>query len=108
MCRMANKLCCSRFVPASPLALTRRVVPCAVPARSSHPTFVLPVMHLYRTKTCGELRKENVGQTVRLSGWVRRVRRRGVLLFIDFRDHYGNTQCVVEPDFPAFAEAEKL
>src|SRR6476619_1371721 len=108
MCRMANKLCCSRFVPKPPLALTRRVVPCAVPARSSHPTFVLSVMHPYRTKTCGELRKENVGQTVRLSGWVHRVRDHGGLLFIDLRDHYGITQCVVDPASPAFAEAEKL
>src|SRR6476660_610816 len=108
MCRMANKLGCSRFVPKPPLALTRRVVPCALPARSSHPTFVLSVMHPYRTKTCGELRKENVGQTVRLSGWVHRVRDHGGLLFIDLRDHYGITQCVVDPASPAFAEAEKL
>jgi len=65
-------------------------------------------MHPYRTKTCGELRKENVGQTVRLSGWVHRVRDHGGLLFIDLRDHYGITQCVVDPASPAFAEAEKL
>jgi aspartyl-tRNA synthetase len=65
-------------------------------------------MHPYRTKTCGELRKENVGTTVRLSGWVHRVRDHGGLLFIDLRDHYGITQCVVDPASPAFAEAEKL
>jgi aspartyl-tRNA synthetase len=65
-------------------------------------------MHPYRSKTCGELRKENVGQTVRLSGWVHRVRDHGGLLFIDLRDHYGITQCVVDPASPAFAEAEKL
>jgi len=70
--------------------------------------FVLSVMHPYRTKTCGELRKENVGQAVRLSGWVHRVRDHGGLLFIDLRDHYGITQCVVDPVSPAFAEAEKL
>ncbi|MGC1347173.1 MAG: aspartate--tRNA ligase [Methyloceanibacter sp.] len=65
-------------------------------------------MHPYRTKTCGELRKENVGITVRISGWVHRVRDHGGLLFIDLRDHYGITQCVVDPASPAFAAAEKL
>ncbi len=65
-------------------------------------------MHPYRTETCGELRKKDVGKTVRLSGWVHRVRDHGGLLFIDLRDHYGITQCVVDPASPAFAEAEKL
>jgi aspartyl-tRNA synthetase len=60
----------------------------------------------YRTHTCGALRKSNVGQTVRLSGWVHRVRDHGGLLFIDLRDHYGLTQCVVEPGAPAFKAAE--
>ncbi len=64
-------------------------------------------MHAYRTHTCGQLRKEAVGQHVRLSGWVHRRRDHGGLLFIDLRDHYGVTQCVVEPDSPAFAEADK-
>ncbi|MGC2410309.1 MAG: aspartate--tRNA ligase [Methyloceanibacter sp.] len=65
-------------------------------------------MHLYRTETCGELRKDDVGGTVRLSGWVHRLRDHGGLLFIDLRDHYGITQCVGDPASPAFAEAERL
>lgn len=65
-------------------------------------------MHRYRSHTCGALRESNIGETVRLSGWVHRVRDHGGVLFIDLRDHYGLTQCVVDPDSPAFSQAEKL
>jgi aspartyl-tRNA synthetase len=65
-------------------------------------------MHRYRSHTCGALRKGNVGQGVRLSGWVHRVRDHGGLLFIDLRDHYGVTQVVADPDSPAFKAAEKV
>ena len=64
--------------------------------------------HTYRTHTCGELRKQDVEEQVRLSGWVHRVRDHGGLLFIDLRDHYGLTQCVVEPGEPAFEVADKV
>ena len=64
-------------------------------------------MHAYRTNTCGELRKKDVGTRARLSGWVNRRRDHGGLIFIDLRDHYGITQCVVEPDSPAFAIVDK-
>lgn len=65
-------------------------------------------MHAYRTHTCGQLRTENVGQTVKLSGWLHRRRDHGGVMFIDLRDHYGLTQCVFNPDFPAFAVIERL
>jgi aspartyl-tRNA synthetase len=51
------------------------------------------MMHAYRSHTCAALNKSNVGETVRLSGWVHRVRDHGGVLFIDLRDHYGITQC---------------
>ena len=65
-------------------------------------------MHRYRSHTCAQLRKSDEGSTVRLSGWVHRVRDHGGLLFIDLRDHYGLTQIVADPDSPAFRTAEKL
>src|SRR6201746_590832 len=65
-------------------------------------------MHRYRSHTCGALRDSDIGQNVRLSGWCHRIRDHGGLLFIDLRDHYGLTQCVADPDSPAFKDAEKL
>jgi aspartyl-tRNA synthetase len=65
-------------------------------------------MHRYRSHTCGALRASDIGQSVRLSGWCHRIRDHGGVLFIDLRDHYGLTQCVVDPDSPAFLDAEKL
>ncbi|MDQ2095655.1 aspartate--tRNA ligase [Rhodalgimonas zhirmunskyi] len=65
-------------------------------------------MHAYRSHTCADLTKDNVGETVRLSGWVHRVRDHGGVLFIDLRDHYGMTQVLCDPDSPVFAEVEKV
>ncbi len=65
-------------------------------------------MHAYRSHTCSELNASHVGNTVRLSGWVHRVRDHGGVLFIDLRDHYGMTQVLADPDSPVFAEVEKV
>ena len=65
-------------------------------------------MHAYRSHTCGELRISHDSQQVKLSGWVHRKRDHGNLLFIDLRDHYGLTQCVINRSSPAFSAAETL
>ncbi|MEO0525340.1 MAG: OB-fold nucleic acid binding domain-containing protein, partial [Pseudomonadota bacterium] len=65
-------------------------------------------MHAYRSHTCAALTAANVGETVRLSGWVHRVRDHGGVLFIDLRDHYGMTQILCDPDSPVFAEVETV
>ncbi|WP_443970814.1 aspartate--tRNA ligase [Sphingobium sp. CR28] len=65
-------------------------------------------MHAYRTHTCAQPRVADVGQTVRVSGWVHRKRDHGDLVFIDLRDHYGMVQIVTEVDGPVFSVIEGL
>ncbi|QYK41230.1 MAG: aspartate--tRNA ligase [Paracoccaceae bacterium] len=65
-------------------------------------------MHAYRSHTCAALNTSHVGQEVRLSGWVHRVRDHGGVLFIDLRDHYGITQVLADSDSPAFAALETV
>ena len=65
-------------------------------------------MHQYRSHTCGALRATDVGQTIRLSGWVHRKRDHGGVLFVDLRDHYGMTQIVADSDSPALAVLDGL
>ncbi len=65
-------------------------------------------MHAYRSHTCADLNKAHVGDTVRLAGWVHRVRDHGGVLFIDLRDHYGITQVLADSDSAAFKDLEKV
>ncbi|WP_185803721.1 aspartate--tRNA ligase [Pontivivens nitratireducens] len=65
-------------------------------------------MHAYRSHTCADLRSTNVGDDIRLAGWVHRVRDHGGVLFIDLRDHYGMTQVLADSDSPVFSELEKV
>ncbi len=65
-------------------------------------------MHAYRSHTCADLTAAHVGQTVRLSGWVHRMRDHGGVLFIDLRDHYGITQVLADGDSPALTALERL
>ena len=65
-------------------------------------------MHVYRTHTCGELRPDHAETAARLAGWVHRKRDHGNLVFVDLRDHYGLTQCVIDASNPHFAQAQDL
>ena len=65
-------------------------------------------MHAYRTQNCGALRRSDAGATARLSGWVHRKRDHGQLLFIDLRDHYGITQCVIDSGSALFVAADAV
>ena len=65
-------------------------------------------MHSFRSHTCADLTKADVGEPVRLSGWVHRVRDHGGVLFIDLRDHYGITQVIADGDSPVFSQLEKV
>ena len=65
-------------------------------------------MQSYRTHTCGELRAQDIGKEVKLAGWIHRKRNLGNLCFIDLRDHYGITQCVVDSNSDLFEKVEAL
>ena len=65
-------------------------------------------MHKYRTNTCGEINESFIGKKVKLSGWINSKRDHGGLVFIDLRDHYGLTQCVIDTTHPDFPKLEHL
>src|SRR6266566_2987443 len=94
---------CRGLRVARDVVLDKRPGACAFPRASRDIR-----MHRYRTHSCGALRASDIGKEVRLSGWCHRIRDHGGVLFIDLRDHYGLTQCVADPDSPAFKDAEKL
>ena len=65
-------------------------------------------MNKYRTHNCNELRKSDVQKNVSLSGWINKKRDHGNLLFIDLRDNYGITQCIIDKENKYFSELEKI
>ena len=87
-------------------ALTKSGPGCLLPAFGLRSTLE-GFMHVYRSHTCGQLKASDAGITARLSGWVHRKRDHGNLLFVDLRDHYGLTQCVIDISSPVFAALEK-
>ena len=64
-------------------------------------------MNKYRSHNCNELRKKEVGKKVTLSGWINKKRDHGNLLFLDLRDNYGITQCIIDKDNTSFSKLEK-
>ena len=65
-------------------------------------------MNKYRTHKCNELRKEDVDKKISLSGWINKKRDHGNLLFIDLRDNYGITQCIIDKENKYFSDLEKM
>ncbi|WP_435113213.1 aspartate--tRNA ligase [Candidatus Pelagibacter bacterium nBUS_36] len=65
-------------------------------------------MNKYRTHNCNELRKEDIDKKISISGWINKKRDHGNLLFIDLRDNYGITQCIIDKDNKNFLELEKI
>ena len=65
-------------------------------------------MHQYRTHNCGELKTANINNKVKISGWINRKRDHGGLLFLDLRDHFGVTQCVISRDHKEFSKIESI
>ena len=65
-------------------------------------------MNKYRTHTCGELTKKDTDLEVIISGWVNKKRDHGNLLFLDLRDNYGITQCIIEKENKFFKDLEKI
>ena len=65
-------------------------------------------MNIYRSHNCDELRKKDVGKKVLLSGWINKKRDHGNLLFVDLRDNYGITQCIIDKENPNFSVLEKM
>ena len=65
-------------------------------------------MNKYRSHNCNDLRKKDVGNKVLLSGWINKKRDHGNLLFIDLRDNYGITQCIIDKENSSFSSFEKM
>ncbi len=78
-----------------------------IPFPFAQQMFITTLMHNYRTHNCGQLRKSDVGQTVKLSGWIHRIRDHGGVLFIDLRDTHGLTQCVIDQGEPLLETVSK-